>query len=154
MIVANERVARFVSERLSMGLCPPYTTMGIERDGEIAGGVIFNCFEGANVHITVAGVGWTRGFLQAVGGYVFGQLGCERMTATTEQPAVVALACRLGGKVEGVMRNHFGPNRNATIVGILRDDWKYARLRPCRAAEPTSGAFLSEGKCFESAEGS
>lgn len=125
MIVADERVARFVADRLGFGLCPPFTCMGIERDGEIVGGVVFNNFEGGSVHVTVAGEGWSRSFLRAVGGYVFDTLGCRRMTAVTEYPAIVDLALRLGGQVEGRLRDHFGDGRDGTIMGILRREWRY-----------------------------
>lgn len=125
MIVTGEPVARFVSESLGFGLCPPYTAMGIERGGEIAGGVLFNHFEGADVHVSLAGEGWTPAFLRAVGTYVFDQLGCERMTAVTACEAVAGLAQRLGGQVEGRLRSHFGPGKDAIVAGILRDEWKY-----------------------------
>lgn len=125
MIVSDERVALFVADRLGFGLCPPFTAMGIEREGEIIGGVVFNNFEGGSLHVTVAGEGWTRSFLKAVGYYVFDMLGCRRMTALTEYPAVVDLAQRLGGQVEGKLRDHFGDGRDATILGILRRDWPY-----------------------------
>lgn len=126
MIVSDERVVRFVSKVLGVGFVPPYTAMGVERDGQIVGGVLFNVFEGADVHVSAAGAGWTRGFLRAVGDYVYGTLACERMTLTTEQPAVAALALRLGGQVEGQLRSHFGPGRDAILIGVLRDDWRYA----------------------------
>ncbi len=126
MIVADERVARFVCEGLGINLVPPYTVMGIERDGEITAGVVFNCFEGADVHFTAYGKGWTPQFMRAVGQYVFGALGCERMTATTEQSDVVKLACKLGGLVEGCMRNHFGKGRDGIVIGILKDEYRYA----------------------------
>ena len=99
--------------------------MGIERDGVICAGALFNHFEGADVHITVAGRGWTRAFLRAVGAYVFDQLGCERMTAITEQTPVAMLAQRLGAQIEGRLRNHFGYDRDGILLGILRQDWKY-----------------------------
>ena len=99
--------------------------MGVERGGEIVAGVLFNHFEGADVHITVAGRGWSRGFLRAVGEYVFDQLDCERMTAITEQHDVADLAMRLGAEVEGCLRNHFGYGRDGIVLGILREDWKY-----------------------------
>jgi RimJ/RimL family protein N-acetyltransferase len=121
--VAGDEVARFVSQELGFGLFPPYTAMGIERDGKIVAGVLFNCFEGADVHVSIAGHGWTRGFIEAVGGYVFGTLGCERMTCTTEKPDVVDYAKRLGGQVEGCLRNHFGRGRDGIIIGILRDEF-------------------------------
>lgn len=125
MIVADERCARFVSERLGFALCPPFTAMGIERDGEIIGGVVFNHFEGADLHVSVAGNGWTRAFLRAIGAYVFDQLGCERMTTITSDETVASFAERLGGQYEGTLRNHFGPGKNGFVSGILREEWKY-----------------------------
>jgi hypothetical protein len=126
LIVAGEPVALFVSMQLGVSICPPYSAMGIERDGAIVAGVIFHCFEGPNVHVTVAGKGWTRRFLEAVGRYVFEQLGCLRMTFTTEHDAVVKLACKLGGQVEGgPLRDQFGLGRDGWIVGILKREWRY-----------------------------
>lgn len=125
MIVADERVARFVSERLGFGLCPPFTAMGLDRDGEIIGGVVFNMFEGADVHVSVAGRGWTREFLKAVGSYVFDTLRCERMTAVTADEVTATFAERLGGQHEGVLRNHFGRGVNGYVAGILASEWKF-----------------------------
>jgi RimJ/RimL family protein N-acetyltransferase len=98
----------------------------VERGGEIIGGVVLNHFERTDVHFTVAGTGWTREFLEAIGEYVFNQLGCLRATMITEQPAVVKLGLKLGGSVEGCLRNHFGQHRDGVIVGILREDYRYA----------------------------
>ncbi|MBO9580330.1 MAG: GNAT family N-acetyltransferase [Sphingobium sp.] len=128
MIVTDERVARFVSEKLGFGLCPPYSVVGIEVDGQIIGGVLLNFFEGADVHISVAGRGWGRDFLRRLGEYVFDQLGCLRATLITEQPAVISLGKKLGGEVEGCLRNHFGTGRDGTIIGILRENYRYGRL--------------------------
>lgn len=125
MIVADERCAKFVSDKLGFGLCPPFTSMGIECDGEIVGAVVFNCFEGADVHVSVAGSGWTRPFLRAVGSYVFDQLGCERMTAITSDEVTATFAERLGGQYEGRMRSHFGPGKDGFVSGILREEWRY-----------------------------
>lgn len=125
MIVSDDRAARFVSDTLGVGFCPPYTAMGIERDGAITAAVLFNCFEGADVHISAAGKGWTTAFLRGVGDYVYGKLGCERMTFVTESEMVSGLAQRLGGQIEGRMRSHFGPGRDAILVGVLRDEWRY-----------------------------
>lgn len=128
MIVADDRVARFVSDRLGFGLCAPFTAMGIERDGQIVAGVIYNHFEGADVHITAAGKGWTPAFMQAVGAYVFGTLECQRFTVITENEKVAKLACRLGGEVEGRMRNHFGYDRDGILIGVLASEYRYAIL--------------------------
>ncbi len=124
-IVSDERVARFVGAALDTAFVPPFTVMGIERHGEIIGGVIFNVFEGVDVHVSIAGRGFTKGFLAEVGHYVFDVLKCERMTGQTENPAIVDIALRLGGQIEGCKRNHFGKGRDAYLVGILKDDWKF-----------------------------
>lgn len=128
MITTDHGVAEFVSKALGFGLCPPYTQIGIISDRKIIAGVVFNMFEGTDLHFTAAGKGWTPSFMRAVGQYVYDQLGCERMTCITEQPAVGRLAIRLGGKVEGTLRNHFGPDRDGMIIGILRNEWKYRTI--------------------------
>lgn len=125
MIVTDARIAPFVAKACGVQIVPPYEAVGIERNGEIIGGAVFNIFTGADVHVTVAGHGWTKGFLADVGQYVFGKLHCERMTFITEQAPVVRLAERLGGQVEGLMRNHFGKDRPGFIVGVLKDDYRW-----------------------------
>jgi RimJ/RimL family protein N-acetyltransferase len=125
MIVTDERVARFVGERVDSIIVPPFTAMGIERNGEVVTGIIFNHFTGPDVHMTIAGKWWPRGFLADIGHYAFDRLKCIRMTAITEQPRVVRMAERLGGKVEGLMRNHFGEGRDGYVIGFLKQDWKY-----------------------------
>lgn len=124
-IVTDERVARFVAEIVGQGFVPPFTCMGTERNGQIINGVIFNCFEGADVHVSIAGRGWTRGFLADVGHYVFDTLKCERITVQTEQPKIARIAQRLGGQIEGLKRNHFGKGRDAILVGILAGDYRF-----------------------------
>jgi len=122
-IVSDERCAAFISEKLGHAFCPPFTTMGIEREGKIIAAVLFNNFEGPDVAVSIAGTGWAYGFAKAVGRYVFQTLGCIRMTATTESEEVAGYACRLGGQIEGRMRNHFGYGRDGLIIGILKSDW-------------------------------
>src|SRR5690242_2299798 len=108
MIVTDERVARFVGERCETIIYPPYTAMGVERDGTITAGVVFNCYTGNDISVTVAGGPFNRGFMAAVGKYVFEQIGCLRITITTEQPKIIEIAQRLGAQTEGLKRNHFG----------------------------------------------
>ena len=124
MIVTDERAARFISDRLGFNPCPPYSVMGVERNGEIVGAVLFNCFEGADVHVSAAGTGWGREFLRAVGDYVYRQLGCERFTMTTEDEAVARYAERLGGVREGLLRSHFGPGRDGIVIGVLKAEFR------------------------------
>lgn len=127
MIVTDERVARYVGERCETIIYPPFTCMGIDRDGEIVAGVVFNCFTGHDVAVTVAGDrgAFSRSFIRAVGDYVFNQLDCLRMSITTGQTKIVEIATRLGAQVEGVKRNHFGRDRHGIVLGILKEEWKF-----------------------------
>lgn len=120
-------MARFVGEKLNFGVFPPWTAMGVEKDGEIIGGVVFNCFEGNDLQISVAGRGFGKNFLQSVGDYVYNQLGYGRMTIKTEQESVVKLAERLGGKIEGMLRAHFRNGNSAWIVGILKEEYRFLK---------------------------
>ncbi|MDR7032435.1 GNAT family protein [Mesorhizobium sp. BE184] len=124
-IVDDERVAAFVGERVGRIIYPPYTAMGIERDGKVVAGAVFNCFTGPDIHVSIAGSGWTKGFLAEVGHYVFSSLKCCRITVETEQAAVVRIAERLGGQVEGLARNKYGPGRDGFLVGILKEDYPW-----------------------------
>lgn len=121
------RVVQFVENATGVTFVPPYTAMGVEIDGVVTGGVVFNVFEGADCHISVASSkqSWSKGFLADMGDYLFRQLALERVTVVTEQEQVVSIACRLGGQVEGVLRNHFGAGRDGTVVGILRNEWRF-----------------------------
>lgn len=127
MIVTDERVSKFVGSKINKIIYPPFTAMGIEKDGQIVVGAVFNCFTGHDLSVTVAGDkgSFTRGFIRAVGEYVFDQLGCLRMSITTNQPEVIEIAHRLGAHTDGHKRNHFGQGQDATLLGILREDWKF-----------------------------
>lgn len=127
MIVTDERVAAFVAQRLSVKIVPPFVCFGIERDGEIIGGVVFNCFTGADIEATVAGNPgvFGRNFIRHIGNYVFNSLGCLRISVTTENPSVVRLVERMGGQIEGLKRDQFGRGRDGFILGILEHEWRF-----------------------------
>lgn len=124
-IVTDGRVAEFVGQACGAIIYPPFTAMGLERDGAIVAGAVFNCFTGADVAVTVAGSGFSRAFIAAVGVYVFEQLGCLRLSITTEQERVIDIAKRLGAQTEGRKRNHFGQGRDGIVLGILKEDWRF-----------------------------
>lgn len=124
-IVTDSRVMKFIDDFAGTRLQRPCTALGIERNGKIIAGVVFNNYTKNDVEVTVAGNGFTRAFIHRVGQYVFDELGCLRLTVTTEQERVVKITHRLGGQTEGRKRNHFGAGRDAVVLGILREDWKF-----------------------------
>lgn len=125
-IVTDERVARYVSEKCQCQLMPPFTAIGIETGGRIVAGVVFNNFSARDVEVTVAGErgAFTKGFIRAVGEYVFRALDCTRMSITTRSHEVCDFARRLGAHAEGIKRDRYGEGQDAFLFGILRKDWK------------------------------
>jgi hypothetical protein len=126
-IVTDNRVALFVGQRNGQIVIPPFTAMGVEQQGEIVAGAIFRNFIGPDCDVMVVGnlEAFTPGFVRSIGRYVFDQLGCCRLSMTTDQPRVIELATRLGAKVEGLKRDGFGVGRDATLLGVLRSEWKF-----------------------------
>lgn len=126
MIMTGHQVGEWIAAKVGKPAIPPYEAIGYARDGSIIGGALFNHYTGDDVHVTVAGEprAWSRPFLRELAAYAFGQLKCARVTIITEKPEVLDLALRLGGQVEGRIRDKFGPGRNAALVGILASDWR------------------------------
>lgn len=128
-IVEGLPVARYVATKIEKAISPPYTAMGVEIDGRIVGGVVFNSFTNEDVEVTVAGepCAWTPAFMRRLARYAFDELGVLRVSLTTQNPAVVDFAQRLGAKLEGVKRNHFGPGKHGYLFGVLREEWSLMR---------------------------
>jgi len=123
--VADVRVVEFVAGIIGQPFIGTVTALGVERDGEIIGGAVFSFFTRYSLHVTVAGSGFTKGFLADVGHYVFGHLKRLRITVVTEQPRVVRIAERLGGTVTGYLPDEFGEGRDGIVVSIRKDDYRY-----------------------------
>ena len=122
--VRGQGVADFVYNIFGRKPTPPYVAIGTEIDGVIVNGVIINVWTGFDAHVTIGGKKWTKGLLAVIHHYAYQSLGCIRLTVITEQTSVVRYAERLGGEVEGLLRNQFGPGRDGILVGILKEDWE------------------------------
>lgn len=127
MIVTDDpRVVEYVAEKNQTRFYPPYTSLGIEHEGLIIAGVVFNCFTGNDIAVTIAGErgAFNKPFIERVGDFVFQQIGCLRISITTGQEKIIDFATRLGAQTEGRKRNLYGAGKDGTILGILREDWK------------------------------
>lgn len=127
MIVTGENVAAYVASRLETNFYPPFTALGVARDGAVVAGIVFNCWTGPDVQLTIAAEpgAMSRRFLRRVGLYITKELGCVRATIETEQPSVVDMVERMGGEVEGVKRNLFGEGRDGVVMGVLKKDFRW-----------------------------
>jgi hypothetical protein len=110
----DEAVAGFVGQGLGIVIHPPFTAIGIVSDDGLSGGMVFNNFNGSNIDLTVYTVRpATRGVIRAAAHYVFIQLGCNRISATTRRSNKRACKAivKLGFTYEATRKQWFGPNR-------------------------------------------
>lgn len=123
----DEIVAKWVSQKLRVPIVPPYTAIGVTRDGEnLCGGAVFNDWNGSNLEVTVYGHGCvTRGNFRAVCHYAFAQLKANRLTARTARvnKRLQRSLPKLGFRYEGICRNYYGPDKrhDAIVYGLLKE---------------------------------
>jgi RimJ/RimL family protein N-acetyltransferase len=134
----DANVARWVGERVGISDFGPCSAIGfVKDDNEPIAGVVFNNWHAPSdpglIEATIASTSprWcNRATLAVIFGYVFNQVGCRRLTATTEaknQPTR-AFLCHLGFREEGVIRQGF-PTDDAVVYGMLREEWERLRMK-------------------------
>lgn len=94
MTADTVRVLRFVQQHIPLAACANMTAIGLERDGELVAGTIYEGFNGHNVWMHVAIPGRiTPAYLRYCFHYPFIELGCARAScATDSRPALWHLA--------------------------------------------------------------
>ncbi len=107
-----------------------YQAIGHIIDGKICAAVIFNNYDECNISMHVAaepGTAWaTRGFLETVFAYPFGQLALRRVTGyvLSGMEAEQKFDEALGFRREGLMRDA-APHDDVVIMGMLAGECKY-----------------------------
>lgn len=124
----DQRVAEWVRARAphAEGGFDKYVAIGVEEDGELLAGVVYNDYRGHSIHVSIASAHprWaSRRTLFAFSSYPFIQLGVQRLTAYTgkSMASVRVFLERLGFVEEGTMRQGFVDD-DAVIYGMLRSE--------------------------------
>lgn len=126
LLYADDLVGRWISERMGVDVIPPFTSFGvISANGQLTGAMIFNGLNEGNVEVSLfAPRAITRGVLRVAASYIFGTLGCNRVTARTR--ASNLRACRFIEKVgfqrEGVLRAYYQDGEDAILYGLTKSD--------------------------------
>lgn len=140
MILAwhKDLVVQFVASRLGhqIDTSSGFEALGsTDASGRLIGGVVYVNYRvmpsgaGADVELIAAGSGaWlTKPFVRELFAYPFEQLSCLRVTALVgrKNRASRTLVEKLGFRLEGVVRDGFGQNRDAMLYGMLKRECKW-----------------------------
>jgi RimJ/RimL family protein N-acetyltransferase len=132
----DQGVAEWMAPRLPCIAGPedfgPYRAVGIVRDGEMVGGILYNNFHPTYQHIEMSiattGPGWaTRPILRALFAVPFEQYGVRRVGALTPHTGpVVAINMlpRLGFVREGTLRHWYAQGRHAAVFSMTVDEYR------------------------------
>lgn len=128
-VVEGEAVLPFVESRLKTKIHPPCIVRGfVAENGRALCAVVFNDFNQSNIELTIVAdpAGVTRGVLRYIAGYVFGQLGCRRITIRTKKrnKHAIRMAHRFGFTFEMVCKRYF-PDDDAVVFRMFREDCRW-----------------------------
>jgi RimJ/RimL family protein N-acetyltransferase len=110
-------------------------TLGVEQDGELIAGVVFEGYTGSSISMHVAAVEgklWlSREFLFRSFAYPFLQLECNRVTGLVrvDNPKAQKLDEHLGFVREGVMRKGATDGTDYIIYGMLKEECRWLNFK-------------------------
>ena len=131
----KDEVMRFVARQTGESRYDDCSTIGLEKDGEIVAGVVYQGHNGPNVlmHFALGGSRHliTPAFVSAVFMYPFQVLQCHRVTGLVRADNVSAqlLDEHLGFVREGVMREGAGDREDFIMYGMLERECRFLRGR-------------------------
>lgn len=131
----DERVVKWVAERIREDKFEGAVGIGLEEDGELIAGVVFNLFTGPSICMHVAAVPgkrWmTREYLWRCFAYPFLQLGCNRITGLVRVDNLEAQRFdeHLGFVREGILRRACDDGMDMILYGMLREECRFLRIK-------------------------
>lgn len=128
MTADRSRVLAFVQKYVPLAFVSNMTAVGLERDGELIAGVIYEGFNGHNVwmHCAIPGR-MTREFLHYCFQYPFLELGCKRVSAYVEASNAKARRFdeHLGFKPEARLRGAASDGGDVILYAMTREGCRY-----------------------------
>lgn len=132
----DERVLKWVGDRVDgEAFSPGAIGIGLEEDGELIAGVVFNMYTKSSICMHVAaipGKRWmTREFLWRVFAYPFIQLKCNRVTGLVREDNLVAQKFdeHIGFKREGLVRKGAADGTNFILYGMLKEECRWLGVK-------------------------
>lgn len=125
------RVFAFCKERMPLSLVAGMKGLGLERDGELVAGVIYEGYNNYNVWMHVAaepGAKWlNKEFLRYCFHYPFVELGCKRVSGYVEAHNAPARRFdeHLGFRQEAVLQGAASDGGDVILYVMRREDCRY-----------------------------
>ena len=128
----DERVCAWVGPLVDEpNFGPDASAIGMEQDGVLIAGVVFNHYTGGSINMHIAalpGKRWaTRQALFAAFAYPFIQLKCNRVTGFVREDNFAAQRFdeHLGFRREGLIRRACVDGTNMILYGMLREECRW-----------------------------
>lgn len=131
----NERIIPWVGQRIDEDDFGQAEAIGLEQDGELIAGVVFNWYTGPSISMHVAaepGRRWmTRDYLYRVFAYPFLQVKCNRVTGLVREDNLDAQRFdeHLGFKREGLIRQGASDGSNLILYGMLKSECRWLEIK-------------------------
>lgn len=131
----DARVAKWVGDIVEEIYHPEAATIGLEEDGELIAGVVFDHYTGPSISMHVAaipGKRWmTKDFLWRCFAYPFLQLQCNRITGLVRVDNLAAQKFdeHLGFQREGLIRKAAKDGTDYILYGMLREECRWLEKR-------------------------
>lgn len=129
----DDRVGSWVLERTGGQWKGESVTIGLEEDGKLVAGALYEDFNGANINIALAGEGrnWlNREFLWFTCYYPFEQLKVRRVTALVASSNETSINfCQHIGFVREATLEQAHPSGDLIVFRMFREDCKWLNLK-------------------------
>lgn len=125
----NTVIAGWAGAELNVTFAPPYVALAsIDHRNQIIGAVVLNNFDAANIDLTAVGEGaFTPSVVRQLCLYVFGKLGCSRVSFKTRRSNhKTRKLLKKHATFEAMLKNWFG-DEDAFQFRLCRDECRWLR---------------------------
>lgn len=126
------RVAEWVCSRIGVTLADKnYEAIGLEKNGELVAGFMYDNYNGRSIamHVAAEGTGWLKHeteFLNVCFDYPYNQLGVKKVISTVDSLNVASwkFAQYMGGEIEVVIKDA-GLTGDMVILSMSREQCRF-----------------------------